>query len=63
MNQLKAIIKNWRTSMVGVVMFVAIAMWWTDKIETNEFIAVVSCIAGLGFFITKDNTVTGIPKQ
>lgn len=63
MNQIKAMLKNWRTSVIGAVILVAMIMWWTNKIETNDFLAVMGFISGLGFFISKDNTVTGAPGK
>ena len=63
MNQLKAILKNWRTSALGILFFLSLLMWYLDKIDTNQLIAVMGFISGLGFFITKDNTVTGVPKK
>jgi hypothetical protein len=62
MNQIKAMLKNWRTSVIGIIILVAIALWAKRVIETEEFIMVLSFVSGLGFFISKDNTVTGIPK-
>ena len=63
MNQIKALLKNWRTSMLGVIVLVGVVLWSTDTIDTNEFIAVLGFMSGLGLFISKDSMVTGAPGK
>ena len=45
MSVIKEMTHNWKTTVVGVILIVSMVMWWLDKIETNEFIAVMGVVS------------------
>ena len=49
------LVKDWKTSLVGVAITIAVGLYLWSKITTEQFLAVTSFLTGLGFLASKDS--------
>jgi len=54
------LIKNWKTSLVGLSIFTLVTLYVYKIIDTQQFITIFATLAGIGFFATKDGDKTGV---
>lgn len=63
-NFLAIIYKNRRTSFAGLVCLIAVRLFYTAQISTEEFLSVMGFCSALGFFFAKDGqTQTEYDKE
>ncbi len=51
--------KNFKTNLVGIVIFVLLGFYFFNLITTEQFITATGFLIGIGFFAAKDHNVTG----
>jgi len=61
MNQIWSILKkNWKTTVAGILVFVAGVLLESQVITQDVFNIIMSVLAALGFIIAKDGNKTGV---
>jgi hypothetical protein len=54
MESLKFILTNWQTSLLGLVVLIATALWIFKQIATPDFLSVLGFCSGVGLFAQID---------
>lgn len=54
--ELKAVLKNWKTTLTGVIMLVGLLMYWLGDINTTDFCSLIAAVGAAGLLISKDST-------
>ncbi len=47
--------KNWKTSITGVVIVVLIGIYFKNWVTTEQFLTATTFLTGVGFFFSKDS--------
>jgi hypothetical protein len=59
---MKHILKNWKTSLAGLISIITAGLVGTGKIDATTAATIVTITSGLGFAAAKDGNVTGTPQ-
>jgi len=51
---LRFVLDNWKTSTLGLFTFSGYLLWLFNRIDTQAFVALLACMATLGFFSMRD---------
>jgi hypothetical protein len=54
LSHLRFVAANWRTSLLGLVILTAYALWLSVRISTTEFVSVLAFVSSVGFFAMTD---------
>jgi len=56
----EVIMKNWKTTLGGILMFIALTLWQAEVITADIFSIITTVLAGLGLVAAKDGNKTGV---
>jgi len=54
---MKFILNNWKTSLLGLIILIALALWILKYILTDDFIKVMGFLSSIGFFTMQDPVI------
>ncbi len=56
------VVKNWKTTASGILIFVILGVYLLNKITIEQFMTATSFLVSVGFIASKDGDKTGINK-
>ena len=53
--------RNWKTTLSGMLVFIAIGLYFFNHITTEQFSTATAVLVSVGFFASKDSKPTDAP--